>query len=107
MIGNPAETKGLTMRIEDAIACLKANGYRVSKPRAVKTRPALNALGKPYSPQFDPNYRMKYRTPSLKRGGNIDSAIDPHQWTAMCAKAKEQWEHSLATGEPLPYHMGK
>jgi hypothetical protein len=49
---------------------------------------------------------MKYRTPSLKRAMSI-SGINPHQWTAMCAKAKEQWEHSLATGEPLPYSMGK
>jgi hypothetical protein len=51
------------MTIEAAIELLKANGYRVSKPRA-KAMPTLNAIGKPYSPQYDPNYRMRYR-PSM------------------------------------------
>lgn len=41
-------------------------GYTVAraKPRAAKQEaPTLNAVGKPYSPQFDPNYRMKYKPP--------------------------------------------
>jgi hypothetical protein len=42
---------------------LKANGYRVSKPRA-KQVVGLNAVGKPYGASYDPNYRMHYR-PSM------------------------------------------
>ena len=53
------------MTIADAITLLQSNGYRVTKPRAAKcAAPALNAVGKPYSPSYDPNYRMKYRAGS-------------------------------------------
>lgn len=52
------------MTIKEAIALLTANGYRVSRPRGpappVRT---LNAIGKPYSANFDPNYRIKHKTP--------------------------------------------
>src|SRR5262252_8246021 len=32
MYGNPADNRSSQMNLEDAIACLKANGYRVTKP---------------------------------------------------------------------------
>ena len=51
------------MNIDQAIALLKAEGFRVSKPRAKATaKPLLNAVGKPLSPLYDPNYRMKHKT---------------------------------------------
>ena len=51
--------------LETALAVVKAAGYRISKPRtkAKSKRPALNALGLPMSPQYDPNYRLK-RSPT-------------------------------------------
>jgi hypothetical protein len=52
------------MRLEKALAVLKAASYRVSKPRTTNPRPALNALGKPYGANYDPNYRMSYRAGS-------------------------------------------
>lgn len=55
--------------ISDALELLKAEGYRISKPKAPKKpkaeAPKLNAVGKPYSPSYDPNYKMKYK-PSNK-----------------------------------------
>jgi len=51
------------MNIDQAIALLKAEGFRVSKPKAkAPAKPMLNAVGKPMSPLFDPNYRIKYKT---------------------------------------------
>ena len=53
----------MTITLEAAIALVQAAGYRVSKPRAPKvTAPALNAVGKPFGPQYDPNYRVKHKT---------------------------------------------
>jgi hypothetical protein len=55
------------MTINEAIALLTANGYRVVKPKPKRgdRNLGLNAVGKPYSPQYspqyDPNYKMKYR----------------------------------------------
>jgi hypothetical protein len=50
-----------TLSLDAAITLLKANGYRVTKPREPKmVRPVLNAIGKPYSAPYDPNYRMHY-----------------------------------------------
>ena len=36
---------------------------RASRPRAKKTdgAPKLNAVGKPYSPQYDPNYKLRHK----------------------------------------------
>jgi hypothetical protein len=45
--------------IEQAISVLKAAGYRVSKPHKSATVPALNAIGKPYGVNYDPNYKIK------------------------------------------------
>jgi hypothetical protein len=90
------------MTLEQALATVKAAGYRVSKPKAAKaTAPALNAVGKPYSPLFDPNYRMKYRTPPLKRAQTVRySAVTPERWAEMCATAKAAWDAKVA-GEEL------
>lgn len=50
------------MSITEAIALCEANGYRVSKPKAAKkVAPCLNAIGRPFSPSYDPNYKMKYK----------------------------------------------
>jgi hypothetical protein len=50
------------LSLSEALAVVKAAGYRVSKPKAKAERPTLNAIGKPYGANYDPNYRMKYRT---------------------------------------------
>jgi hypothetical protein len=52
------------MTIADAITLLQSNGYRVIKARTPKCAPTLNAVGKPFNPSYDPNYRMKYRAGS-------------------------------------------
>ena len=93
------------MTLELALATVKAAGYRVTKPRAKKafarltdngdgtfTR-ALNAVGKPYGENYDPNYKMKYRTPPLKNDHrSVGPGISPEQWTLMCKLAKAEWD---------------
>jgi hypothetical protein len=63
------------MTLETALTIVQAAGYRVSKPHAPKAKaPALNAIGKPYSPQYDPRYRVKHKTGTahlFKPYGNI------------------------------------
>jgi hypothetical protein len=84
--------------LEHALTVVKAAGYRVSKPRArkpVAPKPTLglNAIGKPYGASFDPNYRMKYHTPSISnRKGNNGTlpGISPERWIAMCAQARKE-----------------
>jgi hypothetical protein len=49
------------LQLNEALAVVKAAGFRVSKPKTKAAAPALNALGKPMNPNFDPNYRMKYK----------------------------------------------
>lgn len=49
-------------QIAEAIEVLKAAGYRVTKPKAKAVVPALNAVGKPYSPLFDPTYKVRHKT---------------------------------------------
>ena len=93
------------MNLTEALAIVKAAGYRVSKPRAKKAKPlGLNAVGKPYSPQYDPNYRMKYRTPALKRAMGSFSAISPEQWTQMCKLAQAEWDktHKPVKDDGIP-----
>ena len=56
--------------LSEAITIVKAAGYRVTKLKAkAKTshgpEKGLNAIGKPYSATYDPNYRMQYRPRSL------------------------------------------
>ena len=105
--------------IKAAVTLLTRSGYRVAKTKAPtpkkepKKAPArangLNALGKPYSASFDPNYRMKHKPSyahlykSTGRGGVI-TAISPERWTEMCANAKAHWDFSRKHGTPLPYH---
>lgn len=59
----------LSSSLDEALTIVKAAGYRVSKPRAkhVKDRPVLNAIGKPYGANFDPNYKLKGVHTSLTR----------------------------------------
>ena len=49
--------------LDKALAIVKAAGYRVSKPRSQPSRPqrpdGLNAVGKPYGANDDPNYKLK------------------------------------------------
>ena len=58
---------------------LEAAGFRASKPKLAKPklkpkskpklikRPALNAIGRPFSPQYDPAYRLKHKPAQMKR----------------------------------------
>jgi hypothetical protein len=43
----------------------RATQERASKPRAKKIKtngaPKFNAVGKPYSPQYDPNYKLRHK----------------------------------------------
>ena len=80
------------MQLEQALAAVKAAGYRVTKPKAAKAAaPKLNALGLPMSASYDPNYRMKYRTPPLNRKQNVGTGVTPEQWALMCKLAQAQW----------------
>lgn len=66
--------------IELAIEFLQASGYHVAKARKPRKTKAdvcmeyiaaqdkLNAVGKPYSPSYDPNYRMKHKPPKYAGG---------------------------------------
>ncbi len=83
-----------TLDLVHALEMVKAAGYKISSPRAAKakTAPALNCLGLPMSPSFDPNYRMKYRTPPIKHGGqSIGLGVTPERWTEMCQEAHAAW----------------
>ena len=55
------------MSLEQALAVVKAAGYRVSKPKTKVVHNGLNAVGKPYSPQYDPNYRMRRARTNIAR----------------------------------------
>jgi CHAT domain-containing protein len=63
-------SKESKMNLDQAIAMVKAAGYRVTKPRPRRARnaaPAVNAVGKPYGANFDPNYRMRTPRTSIAR----------------------------------------
>lgn len=52
---------------EAIVNLLQQAGYKVAKPstraaKAYATVPTLNAVGKPYSPLFDPRYKVKHKT---------------------------------------------
>jgi len=55
--------------LTEALATVKAAGYRVSKPRKKNgaSLGGLNAVGKPFSPQYDPNYRRRTPLTSINR----------------------------------------
>jgi hypothetical protein len=40
---------------------------RVSKPKRQAARPKLNAIGRPFSPSFDPKYKIRHKP----RTGNL------------------------------------
>jgi len=98
-----------TMNLTEALAIVKAAGYRVSKPRAKKstgklvdngdgTFTRLNAIGKPYGANYDPNYRMRYRTPPLKNDHHsVGDGISPEKWTLMCKLAQAEWDKTHKT----------
>jgi hypothetical protein len=53
------------MSLEQALAIVKAAGFHISKPRTksrTAERPALNAIGNPFSSQCDPNRNLKHKT---------------------------------------------
>jgi len=89
-----------------ALAALRIESALVKKPAAaprkaklIALRPALNCLGKPMSPSFDPNYRMKYRTPAIPLPPNckpVRSAVSPEQWASMVAAAQAEWKVFMA-----------
>lgn len=56
------------MELEQAIKIVKAAGYRVSKPKIkVLFNGGLNAIGKPYGANYDPNYKVKMSLTSIAR----------------------------------------
>ena len=55
------------MNLERALEIVRAAGYKVTQPRVMKERPTLNALGKPISPLYDPDYRIKTPLTSIRR----------------------------------------
>jgi hypothetical protein len=56
---------------------LEAASFRPLKPKSKRAkpkpkpklarRPALNAIGRPFSPQYDPAYRLKHKPGQMKR----------------------------------------
>jgi hypothetical protein len=74
------------MSLEQALAVVQAAGYRVTKPRAPKAKARMfNAVGKPFSPSYDPNYRMKHKvsTAHLFKPYGSDMRLTP--WTFTVA----------------------
>jgi hypothetical protein len=50
--------------LDEALAVVKAAGYRISKPRTkvkFENGRTLNAVGKPFSPSYGPKYRLKFK----------------------------------------------
>ena len=108
--------KAVQQSVHRVVARALGNGgrrpYRVNKSRKRESKPksnglGLNAIGKPYSPSYDPKWRMHHSVKVAKGGPGPGLGVTPEQWTQMCAIAKQQWEHSLRTGEPLPINMGR
>ena len=90
------------MELEQALACVRAAGFRVSKTKEKKLTVAqrvhgkeLNAVGKPYSEQYDPNYRMKYKTRRYPwtpgQRSDVGNGISPERWRVMCDEAAAAW----------------
>jgi hypothetical protein len=85
--------------LDEALAVVRAAGYRVSKPRMKRQpalKPTLNAIGKPYSPQYDPKYRLKYKlsTGHLRAPYNGPFVADPDWQRVMDKMLKlKQAEH--------------
>ena len=82
----------------DAIQYLTQRGFKVSRPKKAKEskeQPRLNAIGKPYGASYDPNYKMKYKTPALSRKQNL-GPIEGWSYTNQGA-----WE-GYSNGRPGP-----
>ncbi len=49
------------MTLDEALKIVRAAGYKVSKPKwdRLGCELGLNAIGKPYNPNYDPNYKMR------------------------------------------------
>ena len=74
------------------VAQKAAQGYR-AKPRKRATAPTLNAVGKPYGENYDPNYRMRHRTRTVPRHQtNIGPGISPERWEVLCREARKEWD---------------
>jgi hypothetical protein len=84
------------MQLVEALTVVKAAGYRVTKPKAKAAAPKLNALGLPMNPNFDPNYRMKYRTPPLNTKQRVGIGVTPEAWAEMCKLAQVAWNQKMA-----------
>jgi hypothetical protein len=73
------------MNLDQAIAVVKAAGYRVTKPRQYTIAQRvhgkhLNAIGKPYGANYDPNYRM--RTPRTRIARLLAPMPENTPWVA-------------------------
>jgi hypothetical protein len=85
------------LQLNEALAVVKAAGYRVTKSKAPKAAaPALNCLGLPMSASYDPNYKMKYRTPPLNRNQRVGTGVTPAAWAEMCKLAQAAWNAKMA-----------
>ena len=68
------------MKLEQALTIVKAAGYRVSKPRKRVTALGLNAVGEPYSPNYDPAYKLRTPLTSIRRLSHSDD-LHVLQWS--------------------------
>jgi len=99
------------MNLEDAIACLKANGYRVSKPR----QKAIHTLGtttkwppekgQRYVGAWPPAFKTPgvYRAKPLKQGDGVPKPL-PSDWaerTAALAAFMSRDEIAKIYQEPI------
>lgn len=87
------------MELQQALEIVRAAGYRVASPRVKNpVRVALlNAIGKPFAPQYDPNYRMKYKPRKYAPGGGeVGAGISPERWDQMCVEAASNWAAFMA-----------
>ncbi len=76
------------LNLAEALEIVKAAGYKVTTLKAKTVgAPTLNCLGLPMSASYDPNYKMKYRTPPLNRKQNVGAGISPERWIEMCREA--------------------
>ena len=95
------------MLLDQALAIVTAAGFRISKSKRPKAlRPALNAVGKPYSPQYDPKYKIKHK-PSTGHlrwpyGTNMRFVGDPvpKAPTPRYARANERKRKRTQAGAP-------
>lgn len=71
----------------ETIERLRAAGYKITKPKSPKAKPAaqpkLNAVGKPYSPLYNPNYKVRHKTSTAHLfkpyGDIVRSHLSSHQ----------------------------